>query len=432
MARELIVLVNEDTLGVVTQGASGKLAFEYDDDWQKRLDAFPLSLSMPLTAKRHTHAAITTYLLGLLPDRESALQAIAKRYGVSPRSPFAMIGAVGEDLAGAVQMAPPTRLASLRQREGAPPISEARLAHFLEELVVNPGETQITNDAGLFSLAGAQPKKAISWVNGRWFEPRGRTPSTHIIKPPMPDLQGQVENEHFCLTLARACGMPAARSQVVQIGGKPNIISARYDRRRFKGAKELPLTSAGGTVVRLHQEDMCQALGVDPANKYQSETAGPGVKDIMNVLAGSGNANVDRSRFMRAIAFNFVVLGTDAHAKNYSILIEAGNYRLAPLYDINSIIPYDMPNARKLAMSIGKEYRWRVIGPRHFEKMAEACQFPADAALDHVKDLTASAPDFASDIRRRCRADGLTTPTLTKLANGIAARAKDIRSSFGF
>lgn len=430
MTKELIVLVNDDILGTVTQGTSGRLSFEYDDEWMDRLDAYPLSLSMPMTAKRHTHAAITNYLLGLLPDREASIQAIAKKHGVSSRNPFALIGAIGEDLAGAVQMVPETRLDSLRQREGAPPISEARLAKFLTDLVANPGETQITNDAGLFSLAGAQPKKAISWVNKKWFEPRGRTPSTHIIKPPMPALQGQVENEHFCLLLAQACGLRAAKSQVVEIGGKPNIISERYDRRRFQGSKELPLTRAGGTVVRLHQEDFCQALGVDPANKYQSETGGPGVKEIMNVLAGSGNANADRNRFMRAIAFNYVVLGTDAHAKNYSILIEAGNYRLAPLYDINSILPYELPDARKLAMNIGKEYRWRMIGPRHFEKMAEACQYPAEQAIEHVRSIAKIAPDAASDLKDKCRQSGLKTPTLTKLSTAIAARSKVLLRSF--
>lgn len=429
MAKELIVLVNGDHLGAVAQSTNGRLAFEYDDRWLARIDPYPLSLSMPLTAKRHTHTTIANYLLGLLPDRDRALDAIAKRHGVS-RNPFALVGAIGEDLAGAVQIVPTNRLNALKRREGANPISEERLARFLDDLIANPGATQITDDAGLFSLAGAQPKKAISWVNGKWREPRGRTPSTHIIKPPMPHLAGQVENEHFCLRLAQACDIPAARSEVVMIGGKPNIVTARYDRRRFRGGRTLPLTSSGGTVVRLHQEDMCQALAVSHADKYQSD-GGPGMKAIMNLLAGSGNPSADRTRFMRACAFNFAILGTDAHAKNYSVLIEHGNYRLAPLYDVNSVLPYDTLDTRKVAMSIGGEFRWRQIHRRHWQKAAEACQYPADAMLDQLRDVLRRAPDHAQDILRRCRDDGLQTPVLPRLAAAIMRRCAEVQKLYG-
>jgi serine/threonine-protein kinase HipA len=150
----------------------------------------------------------------------------------------------------------------------------------------------------------------------------------------------------------------------------------------------------------------------------------------MQLLAGSGNPSVDRDRFMRACAFNFVILGTDAHAKNYSVLIEPDNYRLAPLYDINSILPYDLPTARKLAMSVGGEFRWRSITRRNWEKMAEASQYPAEDTIEHVRHIIERAPDEAQDIRRKCRAAGLTTPVLTRLAAGIAARCKSLKQDF--
>lgn len=430
MAKELVVLVNGDEIGTVRQATNGRLAFEYDDRWLDRIDAHPLSLSMPLAAKRHTHSAIHSYLAGLLPDRHEALEAIAKRHGVS-RNPFALVGAVGEDLAGAVQAVPPARIARLKRRRGAALISEERLAKFLEALATNPGATQIDDDAGLFSLAGAQPKKAILWVNGKWREPKGRTPSTHIIKPPMRGLPGQVENEHFCLRLAQECGIPSARSQIVAIGGRPYIVSERYDRRRVLGGRLLPLTQSGGMVVRLHQEDMCQALGVEPANKYQSDK-GPGMKTIMALLAGSGRPDVDRDRFMRACILNFAILGTDAHAKNFSVLIEPGNYRLAPLYDINSILPYEhKADSRKLAMSIGGEFRWRHIGRRHWEKAAEGCQYPVELMMTQMRDVLAQAPDHALTVLRQCARSGVKEPVLTRLAEGIAARCAEIGKSIG-
>ncbi|MEZ5973211.1 MAG: type II toxin-antitoxin system HipA family toxin [Hyphomonadaceae bacterium] len=426
MAKELVVLVNNDTLGVVAQSGNGSLSFEYDEGWRGSVDPFPLSLSMPLTQRRHTNQVVRNYILGLLPDRLNVLESLGRRYGVSHRSPFALIAHIGEDLAGAVQMVPPGKVDDLRKREGTTQITDAKLAKFLEELVLDPGQTQITEDAGFFSLAGAQAKKAVYWVNGKWYEPRGRTPSTHIIKPPIPHLAGQVENEHFCLLLARELRLQVARSQVVKIGGKPNIVVARYDRRRIQSGKAIPLTQPGGTVVRFHQEDMCQAMGIDPANKYQGTEGGPGMKSIMQLLAGSGSPAVDRDRFMRACALNYVILGTDAHGKNYSLLIESGSYRLAPLYDINSILPYDLETSRKLAMSVGGESLWRKIGPTHWEKAAVACGYSAEAAIGHVKEIIETAPDAANKVLDQCRSAGLTTPVLKKLVSELEKRCTSL------
>jgi serine/threonine-protein kinase HipA len=426
MAKELTVLVNDATLGKIQQAGNGALSFEYDENWVDSVDPFPLSLSMPLSQHRHTNTVVKNYLLGLLPDRLNVLESLGRRYNVSHRSPFALVSHIGEDLAGAVQMVPPTQVDDLRQREGTTQITDAKLAKFLDELVLDPGQTQITEDAGFFSLAGAQAKKAVYWVNGKWYEPRGRTPSTHIIKPPIPHLAGQVENEHFCLSLARAMKLPVAQSQVINIGGKPNIVVARYDRRRILKGKTIPLTQAGGTVVRLHQEDMCQAMGIDPANKYQGIEGGPGMKSIMQLLDGSGSPAVDRARFMKACALNYVILGTDAHGKNYSILIESGRYRLAPLYDINSILPYDLESSRKLAMSVGGEALWRKVGPTHWEKAAAACNYPAADALAHVKEIIDEAPDAANKVLEQCRAEGLKTPVLKKLTQELEKRCKSL------
>ena len=278
-------------------------------------------------------------------------------------------------------MIAPEKVDSLRAREGVVLITEKRLAAFLSDLLANHGGLQIDQDAGLFSLAGAQAKKAVYWVNGKWYEPRGRTPSTHIIKPPMPGLEGQVENEHFCLRLARAVGLSTAVSSVERIGGRPNIVTARYDRVRIRAGRRVPLTQSGGQVVRIHQEDMCQALGIDPVKKYQAE-GGPGMKQIMDLLAGSADPATDRARFITACAFNYVIVGPDAHGKNFSILIDVGGrYRLAPLYDINSMLPYDLEKSRKLAMTIGGEGRWRSVAPTHWEKAARLCSYPPEAAL---------------------------------------------------
>lgn len=430
MAKELRVIVTDEEVGTVIQHDNGRLAFVYDDNWRSRVDSFPLSLSMPLTQREHGNSEISNYLWGLLSDNDAARGELARRLDVSPKSAFALVAAGGEDLPGAVQMVKPEDVGKLSGRHGAPPISEKRLAAFLANLIVHPGDTQITDDAGSFSLAGLQPKKAICWVGNRWYEPRGRTPSTHIIKPPMPNLDGQVENEHFCLRLAAEVGLRSITSSAVKIGGVANVVAQRYDRVRISRSRQIPLTEAGGTVYRVHQEDMCQALGYHPDKKYQRD-GGPGMRDVMNLLNASGDPKTDRERFMRASIFNYVMLGVDAHAKNYSILMEpGGRFRLAPLYDIISALPYDMERYGSMAMNIGGERKWRKIGLRHWEKEAKACGYPFETVLAEIASMLIDLPTRARKLLSTVKAEGLVTPTLDTIVSNLAKRCEHLTDEF--
>jgi serine/threonine-protein kinase HipA len=421
---ELRVLIDEDEIGTIIQGASGKLRFVYDDGWRNRVDAVPLSLSMPLTAKEHPHKAIEPYLWNLLPDREETLRQIAAEHEISHRNPFALAGARGEDLPGAVQIVPPERLSSLRKRERITRVSEDQLAELLRNRQRAAGRTHIGEDSGFFSLAGAQPKLAVCRIGGRWYEQRGYTPSTHIIKPSIADLTEQVENEHFCLRLADAVGLHVIKSEVVRIGDLQTIVVPRYDRVRMKGRQRLALDEAGGKVYRIHQEDVCSALCVHPANKYQHQ-GGPGMKQVMRLLEGSGNPDVDRERFMRACAFNFIIAGVDAHAKNYSLLMEAGGrFRLAPLYDIISALPYDRETYKSLAMSVGGERKHARIYPSHWKKAAADARYDDNKAVQHVRDMIAALPAAAQRVLDECRASGLAVDTITRITEGLAERCE--------
>lgn len=427
---ELRVLIADEEVATIYQTGGGKLRLVYDDDWRWRADAFPLSLSMPLARAEHKHNTIKNFLWNLLFEQHQAREELGRRFGVSPANPFALIGCIGEDLAGAVQMIPPEKLDALRGREGAPPISTKRLAEHLRKLLQNPGALQINPDAGFFSLAGQQPKKAICYLGGKWYEPRGRTPSTHILKPPAPWLSSPVENEHFCLSLARKAGLRAVHSEVVTIDGMPTILIERYDRWRIKDGKRARLSAPGGTVHRVHQEDLCQAFGVLPERKYE-ERGGPGMRRIMQLLEGSDKPEEDRTDFMKACAFNYVIAGVDAHAKNYSVLIgDGGVFRLAPLYDVMSALPYDHEHYFKLAMNIGTEGKWKRIKPKHWEREAKACKYPAEKALGHVAAYVAMLPDLASDTLKTCQKAGLTTGVLPKLVDELAARCKDLAHDY--
>ena len=427
---ELRVLIDEQEVGTIHQGAAGKLRFAYDDTWRNLVDAVPLSLSMPLTAKEHPHRVIEPYLWNLLPDREETLRQIAAEHDISHRNPFALAGARGEDLPGAVQIVSPERIGNLRKRERITRVSEEQLAEVLRNRQRAMGKTHIGEDSGFFSLAGAQPKLAVCRVSGRWYEQRGYTPSTHIIKPSIPDLDEQVENEHFCLRLGDAAGLNVVKSEVVSIGDLQTIVLARYDRVRMKGRQRLPLDTAGGQVLRIHQEDVCSALSVHPANKYQ-HLGGPGIKQVMRLLEGSGNPDVDRERFMRACAFNFVIAGVDAHGKNYSLLMEAGGrFRLAPLYDIISALPYDRETYNRLAMAVGGERKFAKIYPSHWEKTAAECRYDPGKAVQHVREFVATLPDAAQRVLAECRSDGLAEETITLLSERLMARCEYLRSLY--
>jgi serine/threonine-protein kinase HipA len=428
MDKELRVLLSDNEIGSVHQNRHGHLSFTYDDEWRSRIDSTPLSLSMPLTQKEHGRKATENYLWGLISDDPQTREELAKRKGVSPRNAFALLSAYGEDSVGAVQIVAPDRIPELEGRKGMTRISERRLAEFLANLVKHPGQTQIKKSGGKFSLPGAQPKKAICWTGGNWFEPKGRTPSTHILKPPSGMLDGQVENEYFCIQLAAAIGLRTCDARVVKIGGLPNIVVERYDRYRLLRGKLAPLTQAGGTVHRLHQEDVCQALSYHPDDKYQRD-GGPSMKQVMGLLNGSGDAVVDRERFMRACMFNYVILGIDAHAKNYSLLIEhGGRFRLAPLYDVISAIPYDHEEYSLLAMKVGGEGKWRNIGLYHWEKEAKNCGYSVSATADYLAFLADEVPKKATQLMAQAKADGLNTEgAISKIVDGLHKRCGNLK-----
>ena len=432
MSKTLVVLIDGAEIGHVTQDGRGKFHFVYGDGYRKAPAAVPLSVSMPLSVAEHDDKAVRPFLWGLLPDNDDTLANWGRRFGVNPRNPFSLLGEVGEDLQGAIQMVPPDKLDHLKKREGITPLSRDALAEGFAELLRDPGATQFTTGGGQFSLAGAQRKKALYLVNGRWYEPRGRTPSTHILKPPITGLAGQVENEMLCQRLAPRLGLPAPKTWVEVFGDIPVVVVERYDRRRIAGRRLLPIDSAGGEVHRVHQEDCCQALMVDPRNKYQRD-GGPGMRQVMQLLSGSGRPAEDRDRFMRACAFNFVIAGTDAHAKNYGLLLAAGGrYRLAPLYDIASWLPYSKDKRQdRLAMSVDRKYFIVEIHPSHWEDEARKCGYGADRMLAHIRDIIARLPDEAATLVTACRSEGIKTGDLEDLADLMRKRVRRLKALYG-
>lgn len=414
-------LMGPKIMGVITQGNSGNLSFIYDENWTS--NETPLSLSMPHVVRRHGDTQVRNFLWGLLPDNEEVLKRIGRDHHVSPRNPFALLSAIGEDCAGAVQFVTPDRLEFVETGGGLTPISTEEIAEDLRSLRETGASSRPARKDGAFSLAGAQPKIALTFMQGKWWVPSGRMATTHILKPPSTSHKGQIENEHFCLQLANTVGLVTSKSEILQFGDEVAIVSTRYDRRVL--SEDPPVTT------RSHQEDMCQALSLPPEKKYEKD-GGPGVVEIMQLLAGSGDPSEDRDRFMQAIAFNFIIKGTDAHAKNYSILHGGQRFRLAPLYDIASVLPYDFdPRELRSSMRIGKYYFYEDIMPRHWEEMARRARYDADAALAHIRNLTAALPDLASDLAKAQGNAGVNHQVIETLVEAIAQRCGALRKIYG-
>jgi serine/threonine-protein kinase HipA len=424
MSDSLMVMADGVLMGQLERDGK-RLGFTYDSTWLESPRRFPLSLSMPLALKEHPHSVIEPFLWGLLPDSPQILDEWGKRFHVSPRNVFGIIRHVGEDCAGAVQFFHPERgQTPVTSTPGSDVhwIDDPDLALRVTLLLENHGSTRLAGDTGQFSLAGAQPKLALHRhpVSGAWGVPSGNTPTTHILKPATGEFGGHAENEHFCLRLAAAVGLRSCRSNVMRAGGHTVIVIERYD-RLWREQR----------CLRIHQEDTCQAFAVHPARKYQNE-GGPGVREIAALLRDqSTNPASDVLAFADALIFNWLIAGTDAHAKNFSVLIAPGSQvRLAPLYDLASVLPYPQridAQKAKLAMKIGNSYRLREIRRKHWETCARDLRMPANDLIGRaesmIQRLLAAAPKVADSLRD----EGLDDAVIGRLVDSIDIHSRNCR-----
>jgi serine/threonine-protein kinase HipA len=390
--RILVVILEGVPIGRVERDGR-RLRLTYDDTYLDDPHATILSAAMAPPVRTHTDRWVTPWLWGLLPDNGDVLGRWGRQFGVSVSSPFGLLSTqIGHDCAGAVQLGAPDDVDALIGRTGAvEPLTDHEIATRLRALLADSTVWLGPGFTGQFSLGGAQAKTALHYdeVDG-WGQPSGSVPTTHILKPAVAGLDGHDLNEHLCLSAARRCGLSAARTRIGVFEDQTAIVVDRYDRREVDG-----------TIVRIHQEDICQALGVDPGRKYQSD-GGPSPAAIAGLLRSimpSEQADQAIRRLVDALAFNWIIAGTDAHAKNYSLLHSRSETRLAPLYDVASALPYDTSKGHKLklAMRLGEEYRLLATDRRStWTRVADEVGLPpADVAAQVVKLAGAATGAFA-------------------------------------
>jgi serine/threonine-protein kinase HipA len=423
---ELDVLIEGELIGRVRMNKAGRLSFDYEPRWRDSPDGYSLSVSMPIATVTYSHNLVSSYLWNLLPENPNILQRWGQQFHVSAASPFKLLKFVGADVPGAIQFFPPAQLATIQsqQRPLIDWISLDELEQRLAQLRSDAAAVRRPGDPGKMSLPGAQAKTAFCWDSRakRWGVPSGRAPTTHIIKPAVPGFDGLVENEHLCQDIAARLGLPAAKSSVLTLGGTSYIVIERFDR--------LPPAQRAAFVQRIHQEDMCQALGLMPGRKYQQD-GGPGIADIVSLIRRvSSSPNTDVDRFLDANAFNWLIGGTDAHAKNYSLLIGAGEeVRLSPLYDLSSQLPYPELVEQRVAMKIGDHYDIPLIGFTDWQSLASACAVDPEILMNRLRHLADKLPEIISAARDQALTDGLNHRVTTDLATLLVRHAKDRRAT---
>ncbi|EFB4485734.1 HipA domain-containing protein [Escherichia coli] len=364
---KLVTWMNNQRVGELTKLANGAHTFKYAPEWLANRYARPLSLSLPLQRGNITSDAVFNFFDNLLPDSPIVRDRIVKRYHAKSRQPFDLLSEIGRDSVGAVTLLPENETIT-RPIMAWEQLTEARLEEVLTayKADIPLGMIREENDFRI-SVAGAQEKTALLRIGNDWCIPKGITPTTHIIKLPIGeirqpnatlDLSQSVDNEYYCLLLAKELGLNVPDAEIIKAGNVRALAVERFDRR----------WNAERTVLlRLPQEDMCQTFGLPSS---------------VNIQAG-------------------------------------GSYRLTPFYDIISAFPVlggagihisDLKLAMGLNASKGKKTAIDKIYPRHFLATAKVLKFPEvqmheilsdfarmiPAALDNVK--TSLPTDFPENV----------------------------------
>ena len=409
---ELFIFMNGEKVGRLSRASNGKLELRYEAAWLDSKSGRPLSLSMPLTDQAYSGDVVENYFDNLLPDSQPIRNRIQKRFGARSNRGFDLLWHIGRDCVGAIQLYPEDTQVDVQKIE-TEPLDDAAIAKTLKNYRTMPLGMR-ENKEFRISIAGAQEKTALLKLDDKWHLPLGTTPTSHIFKLPIGhiehsgmDLSDSVENEWLCHAIFKAYELPTANTEMMSFEGVKALVVERFDRR---------WSTDKSWLIRLPQEDMCQALNVPPALKYESD-GGPGIEPIMKLLLGSTDSLEDRRTFMTQVFLSWVLGAIDGHAKNFSISLRPGSeFQLTPAYDVISVYPLIAKKqfeVRRMTMAMSlkgnnRNYHWERMFHRHWLSTAKLCNFPAEdmeqiigrifKEMDHVIDqVRADLPDGFPD-----------------------------------
>ncbi len=411
---ELSVRLCEKPLGSLFRSGAN-MRFTYAKTTQR-----PLSMSMPLDKNVYGNRYCESFFGGLLPESTRARTIIGRLFEVNPNNSFNLLSAIGYDCAGAVSIQDPNdpiNPTDTHKIKGQP-LDEETLNRYLKELPTRPLLAHLAEIR--ISLAGAQDKAALCVIKDKLCLPTDDSPSTHILKPPILQLEDSVHNEYFCLKLATAIGIPASNVQIRRAMDIVYLLVERYDRQLITARK----------VKRIHQEDFCQASGIVSTSKYQVD-GGPGLKQCFDLLYNTTSPALSRKQFLDLVIFNYLVGNADAHAKNFAFLYpEDGTIKFAPTYDILCTRIYKKTTS-KMAMAIGKEYQIDKIRKSNWEKFCEDNTISFSGFKQRCGEIIESINDAAMDENENLIDEGFASTTVVEIVNYIRASSKILSQQLG-
>lgn len=397
-------------VGKLRRPGSGRLAFTYDAAVAEQATGeVLLSASLPVRSDRFANGETRPFFEGLLPEG-AVREQIARERGVSVQNAFGLLAEIGAECAGAVVIVPEGERPAPSDTSSVRWLSDDELADALANLPAHPlgGGTDVR-----VSLGGVQQKLIVTRApNGRFGQPLNGAPSTHIIKPSVAGWTDIAANEAFCLRVAGCCGLSTATSSTAEIGGTVCLIVERFDRTLTDEMR----------IVRIHQEDFCQALGILPESKYEFE-GGPSVAAVVAVLRQiSAAPAADINAFLRAVGINFLLGNSDAHGKNFGLLYDPDlGPRLAPLYDIVSTAVYDVTT--RMAMLIGGEEEPAAVNEEQWLRLATDCGVNGPLLLRDLRALATRVRECAGAVAGTATAEGWYRPVIDQILAVIDDRA---------
>jgi len=424
----LRVLLNNRLVGHLSKEPGGGIDFRYDQSWLARERAIPVSLSLPLREDAYKGAPVLAVFENLLPDSEALRRRVAEKVAADGTDSYSLLSRIGRDCVGALQFVPAD---DDTVYDTAGIAGQTMSDEDIEKLLKNLAQAPLGLDrdqAFRISVAGAQEKTALLYHKKKWWKPRGATPTTHIFKTQIGtlangiDLSNSVENEYYCLKLMAAFGLPVNAAEMRVFGKTKALVIARFDRTWTKD----------GRLLRIPQEDCCQALSTPPTRKYQSE-GGPGMVDILTLLKGSDTPAEDQKAFLKAQILYWLMGATDGHAKNFSLFLgPGGRFNMTPLYDVLTSQPSldahrIVKKQMKLAMAVGdkRHYTMEYIQGRHFVQTVERAGLPATIAQSALEEVAQEAEKALRAVEKQLPS-GFPEQVHSAVQNGFASRLPKI------
>jgi len=418
--QSLDVYLNNDFVGSLSRDESGVLEFSYSDEYYKK-GKYGISLSLPLDVRfsndfsddffkgKYRGNKVEAFFSGLLPD-EGIRKKLARNLGVSEYNSYSILEAVGGDCAGALSLFPQdVKPKPQDAKVYVEFLDDDKLLRILRKIKKRP---LLAGDDGYrLSLAGAQNKLAVGYLDGRVVLVKGGAPTTHILKPTITKFNDTVHNELFCMKLARLMGLDVPEASIHFVHNKPYYLVERYDRD----------IDGNGIVTRIHQEDFCQALGILPSSKYQFE-GGPDISNSLDLIRQNfASPAKDQIKFLNLIIFNYLIGNSDAHGKNFSLLYVGTKPELAPAYDLISTAIYPEIDL-KMAMNIGEEYKPEKIYIGHFQRLVPDTKTAQTALENQVKSMSERIVNTARALKSDLKSEGITSQVFDEIIKVIQLR----------